>query len=95
MTRILDRQKYHGAALIQVAEHEEFTSINRIALPGTRAHNAFSVNGEIGIFLKYALSLATPIRATPSRPNTSSGSRKRTWTTLRCSMQTWEMRTQC
>ena len=63
MSTILDRQKYHGAALIQVAEHEEFTSINRIPLPGTRAHSAFSVNEEIGIFLKYATAPSNTERA--------------------------------
>ena len=54
MATILERQMYHGPALIQIAEHDEFTNINRIDLPNTEYRSAFSVNGEIGIFLKYS-----------------------------------------
>ena len=62
MAKIVDRHKYHGSALIQIAEHDEFTSINRIELPGVGFGSAFSVNEEIGIFLKYA---TTPSNTEP------------------------------
>lgn len=54
MATIFDKDMHHGAALTQIAEHEEFTSINRVVLDHTRAHSAFDVNGEVGIFLKYS-----------------------------------------
>ena len=62
MATILERQMHHGPALIQIAEHDEFTNINRIDLPNTEYRSAFSVNGEIGIFLKYS---TTPRNTNP------------------------------
>ena len=54
MVKIFNRHLYHGSALLQVAEHEEFTSINRVDLDHTEHHSAFEVNEGVGIFLKYA-----------------------------------------
>jgi hypothetical protein len=52
--KIHDDHMYHGAALIQVAEHKRFTAINSLRT-GTRLHrNAYKINDEIGLFLKYA-----------------------------------------
>ena len=62
MVKIFDRQVYHGSALIQIAEHDKFTSINRIDLQGVGFRSVFSVNEEIGIFLKYA---TTPSNTEP------------------------------
>lgn len=59
MAQIANRHMFHGAALTRIAEHEEFTSINRMPLEHSEHRSAFSVigkNGKIGIFLKYATS---------------------------------------
>lgn len=45
---------YHGAALIQIAESPQFTAINSLRIPGVRARNAYKINDNIGIHLKYA-----------------------------------------
>ena len=56
MAKIAYRHMYHGSALTQIAEHEEFTSINRVPLDYSLHRSAFEVNEGIGIFLKYATS---------------------------------------
>jgi hypothetical protein len=45
---------YHGAALIQIAEHPRFTSINSFKIKSEVVHNTFEINDGIGIHLKYA-----------------------------------------
>ncbi|MGJ5074584.1 hypothetical protein [Bradyrhizobium oligotrophicum] len=52
--KIDDDHLYHGAALIQIAEHPQFTAIN--SFKGTLAHyeNAYRINDDIAIYLKYA-----------------------------------------
>lgn len=45
---------YHGAALTQIAEHPQFTAINAFKLPDGISRSAFSVNNNIGVYLKYA-----------------------------------------
>ena len=50
MAKIIDRHTMHGAALIQIAEHERFTSINLVDLPNSQSHRAFRVNQNIGVF---------------------------------------------
>ncbi len=52
--KIRDDHKYHGAALIQVAEHELFTAINSLKLGEKVFQNAYKINDEIALFLKYA-----------------------------------------
>jgi len=49
-----DQDYYHGAALSQVARHEAFTSINVMKFKGAPSRNAFGVNDDIGIYLKYS-----------------------------------------
>jgi hypothetical protein len=45
---------YHGAALIQIAEHPQFTSINSLKVKSEVVRNTFEINDGIGIHLKYA-----------------------------------------
>ena len=55
MTIIRDREMYHGAALTQIADHDMFTSINRLPLE-VQFRSAYRVNSDIGVFLKYSAS---------------------------------------
>lgn len=52
--RIDDNHMYHGAALLQIAEHPRFTAINTIEISGQKSRSAYRINDNIGIFLKYA-----------------------------------------
>jgi hypothetical protein len=45
---------FHGAALIQVAEHPMFTAINAVKTIDIDIENAYVVNDRIGLYLKYA-----------------------------------------
>ena len=58
--KIHDDHMYHGAALIQIAEHPEFTAINSLKVKGKVLHNSYRVNDEIGVHFKYA---STPTKA--------------------------------
>jgi len=51
---IHQRHLYHGAALIQIAEHPEFTAINPFLIDGENSHNAYRINDNTGIYAKYA-----------------------------------------
>ncbi|MEM5733727.1 hypothetical protein AAEI00_18710 [Shewanella algae] len=52
--KVHDNHLYHGAALIQVAEHKSFTAINSLKI-GAKIHpNAYKINDEIALYLKYA-----------------------------------------
>ena len=48
-----DEHLYHGAALMLIAEDDEFTAINRLDLLGKRSSSAFRINDNIGVYLKY------------------------------------------
>ena len=52
--KINDDHMYHGAALTQIAEHEQFTAINAFEHGGKTSRSAFIVNHDIGVYLKYA-----------------------------------------
>lgn len=52
--KIQDKHKYHGSALIQVAEHKRFTAINALKTGAKLHRNAYKINDQIGLFLKYA-----------------------------------------
>jgi hypothetical protein len=52
-SEIEDQHVYHGAALTQIAEDDEFTAINPLDLLGKRLNSAFRINDNIGIYLKY------------------------------------------
>ena len=45
---------YHGAALTQIAEHEQFTAINAVRVDGGAHRSAFRINDSNCVFLKYA-----------------------------------------
>ncbi|OZY39378.1 hypothetical protein CJF43_23440 [Pseudomonas fragi] len=42
-----------GAALMQIAEHDSFTAINPLKLRGEKITNAFLINTDTCVFLKY------------------------------------------
>src|ERR1700755_71218 len=44
----------HGAAMLQIAEHPSFTSINAFRHNKQKSSNAYVINDSIGIYLKYA-----------------------------------------
>lgn len=51
---IHDDHLYHGAALIQIAEHPLFTAINSLR-SGKKVYSvAYKINDEIALYLKYA-----------------------------------------
>jgi hypothetical protein len=52
--KINDEHFFHGAALMQVAEDDNFTAINPLILNGTKSHIAFVVNADIAVYPKYA-----------------------------------------
>ncbi|HTY25742.1 MAG TPA: hypothetical protein VMC85_21610 [Desulfomonilaceae bacterium] len=52
--RIDNDHMYHGAALIQIAEHPKFTSINSFKLKKAVIERVYTINDRIGIHLKYA-----------------------------------------
>ena len=52
--KIHDDHLYHGAALLQIAEHPEFTAINPLELGERNLRVAYKVNDNIAIYLKYA-----------------------------------------
>jgi len=45
---------YHGAALIQIAEHPQFTAINSLKVKGEVVRAAYKINDHIAVYLKYA-----------------------------------------
>ena len=52
--KIDDDHLYHGAALNQIAEDPHFTAINVLSAGGTKLGNAYRINDDIGVHLKYA-----------------------------------------
>ncbi len=52
--KIHDDHLYHGAALLQIAEHPTFKSINAFVYRSAKSRSAFLVNDDIGVYLKYA-----------------------------------------
>lgn len=52
--KINDDHLYHGAALIQIAEHPQFTAINSFKRQSIPSRSTFKINDNIGVFLKYA-----------------------------------------
>lgn len=51
---IHDDHLYHGAALIQISEHEQFTAINSLKTGGEVVRVAYRINDDIAVYLKYA-----------------------------------------
>jgi hypothetical protein len=54
--KIHDDHLYHGAALIQIAEHPQFTAINSFSLQGEPNRSAYKINDHVGVYLKYCAS---------------------------------------
>lgn len=52
--KIRTEHKYIGAALMQIAEHEQFTAINAMKIQSELINNAFKINNNIGLLCKYA-----------------------------------------
>jgi hypothetical protein len=52
--KIHDDHLYHGAALIQIAEHPTFKAINSLKIGNTESRVAYAINGDIAVYLKYA-----------------------------------------
>lgn len=52
--KIHDDHMYHGAALIQIAEHPAFTAVNSLKVRGQVLRNSYKINDDIGVHLKYA-----------------------------------------
>jgi hypothetical protein len=52
--KIRDDHLYHGAALIQIAEHPQFTAINSLKTKAVKHENAYKINDNIAVYLKYA-----------------------------------------
>jgi len=52
--RIRDDHLNHGAALIQIAEHPQFTAINSLKVKNVKFENAYKINDNIAIYLKYS-----------------------------------------
>ena len=69
--KIDDDHMYHGAVLLQIAEHPRFTAINTIELSGQKSRSAYRINDRIGIFLKYASKPSKTSANTPSHSLTT------------------------
>jgi hypothetical protein len=52
--KIRDDHMYHGAALIQIAEHPQFTAINSMKVKAVKYENAYKINDDISVYLKYS-----------------------------------------
>jgi len=52
--RIDDDHMYHGAALVQIAEHEMFTAINALKVGNRIVRSAYTVNEDTAVYFKYA-----------------------------------------
>jgi len=52
--KIRIEQQNIGAALMQIAEHPQFTAINTLKITGEPVNNGFLVNGDIAVLCKYA-----------------------------------------
>lgn len=51
--KITDEHQFHGAALCQIAEHEQFTAINAVHFGGIVSRSAYRINDSIFTYLKY------------------------------------------
>ena len=52
--KIHDDHMFHGATLLQIAEHPRFTAINSLTVLGKKSRSAYRINDTIGVYLKYA-----------------------------------------
>lgn len=82
--RVHDDHLYHGAALIQIAEHPQFTAINSFNLRGEPNRSAYKVNDHIGVYLKYCVS---PTKTFNEYPFTFLGSHLETLNEMKAHVQ--------
>ena len=52
--KIRNDHMFHGATLLQIAEHPRFTAINSLTVLGKKSRSAYRINATIGVYLKYA-----------------------------------------
>ena len=52
--QIQDEHLYHGSALNQIAEHENFTAINALTVKKKRSRSAYKINDSIAVYFKYS-----------------------------------------
>jgi hypothetical protein len=52
--KIDDDHLYHGAALIQIAEHPSFKAINALKIGGKAVRVAYKINDDTAVYCKYA-----------------------------------------
>lgn len=52
--KIDDDHLFHGSALIQIAEHPQFTAINALVINKRKISSAFRINDHAAVYLKYA-----------------------------------------
>lgn len=52
--KIHDDHLYHGSALIQIAEHPQFTAINALKVGKIAVRVAYKINDDIAVYFKYA-----------------------------------------
>ena len=60
--KIRDDHMFHGAALIQIAEHPRFTAINSLVVGKKKSRDAYRINNNSGVALKYANKLTRAYR---------------------------------
>jgi hypothetical protein len=53
--KIRDDHMYHGAALIQIAEDQNFTAINSLRVKNKIVRSAYKVNDHIAVYFKHAV----------------------------------------
>lgn len=58
--KIHDDHMYHGSALIQIAEHKQFTAINAFTGKLAKYENVYEINKDIAVYLKYATKATKP-----------------------------------
>lgn len=52
VARIDEYHRYHGAALSQVAEHPDFSSVNKVV--GMDSRSVYQINHNIGMYVKHS-----------------------------------------
>ncbi len=52
--KITKEHKNIGTAVMQIAEHDKFTAINRLKLNGQNISNGFLINSHMAVLCKYA-----------------------------------------
>jgi hypothetical protein len=51
---------HHGAALVQIARSQRLTGINSVKLSTGYSENAYQINTDIAVYIKYATKPSSP-----------------------------------